>query len=75
MSITNFTVEEINLIDIYSKPNPPRRTATKTETIARITEAYEYMDESMKEIAISAAMKISRLSEQEFDSMIFTPAE
>lgn len=75
MSILNFTVEEINLIDIYCKPNPPRRTATKTETITRIAESYNSMDDCMKEIAMTAAMKLSYLSDEEFDKTVFTPAD
>ena len=75
MSILNFTVEEINLIDIYSKPNPPRRTATKTETISRIAEASVYMGDSMKEIAKTAAMKLCYLSEAEFDNTMFISAD
>ena len=75
MSILNFTVEEINLIDIYCKPNTPRRTATKTEIISRIADAYNFMDDCMKEIAKTAAMKLSYLSDEEFDKTVFTPAQ
>lgn len=57
MNMLNFTVEEINLIDIYNKPGPARRKATKTQTVSRIAEAAEFMDDDIKEIAVSAAVR------------------
>jgi len=68
MHITDFTVEEINLIDIYI-------TESKTKTIYRIHDAFPYMDEDMQQIAVSSARKLSDMTDAEFSLSMFIPAE
>ena len=64
----NFTVEEINLIDIF-------KTDTLAETLTQIAAAYSYMSEDMLTIAESAAGKLTELTEPEFAALSFVSAD
>jgi hypothetical protein len=64
----NFTVEEINLIDIF-------KTDTLAETLTQITAAYSYMSGDMLTIAESAARKLTALTEPEFAALSFVSAD
>ena len=68
MTMLDFTVEEVNLIAIY-------KDETKIATISRISEVYPHMDEDMKDIANNAARKLSVMTEEEFATAKFIPAE
>ena len=69
MCIINFTVEEINLIAIY-------KADTLAATLAAIDEALpDIYDEDIISIAESAGRKLSMLSEPEFATLFFTPAD
>jgi hypothetical protein len=67
MTILDFTVEEINLIAIY-------RNESKAKTIMRLNNSFPYMDAEMKEIATSAARKLSAMTNAEYASALFIPA-
>ena len=68
MSIINFTVEEINLVDIYL-------AKTLAATLARIAAALPDMDAEFQTIAESASRKLEALTEPEFSALSFSPAE
>ena len=68
MSITNFTVEEINLIAIYL-------CDTRAATVTEIAAALPDMDEDIREIAESASRKLDELTVPEFMSLSFAPAD
>ena len=68
MPITNFTVEEINLVAIY-------KADTKASTLANISTALPYMDRETRSVANNAKRLLSRLTEQEFSATPFTPAD
>ena len=69
MSIMIFTAEEANIIAIY-------KADTLAATIAGIDEALtDLLDEDIITIAESASRKLFTLTEPEFSTIIFTPAD
>jgi len=64
-----FTVEEINLISIYTAD-------TKQELIRSITDALPFIDDGdMRRIAQDAIGKLNALSDDEYARLDFTPDE
>jgi len=68
MKITDFTVEEINLISIYE-------VESRRHTMFRIHDVYNLMDENMQIIATSAVRKLTEMTDEEFALADFIPAE
>lgn len=68
MMIGNYTVEEINIIAMYIG-------ATRTETLARISDALPDMDADIAEIAASAIRKLREVEVREYAESFFTPAD
>ena len=63
-----FTFEEINFICCYRKK-------TRTDTVAAMTAAMPYMETKIQELAGRTAEKLKKLTEEEFDRLVFLPAE
>ena len=63
-----FTFEEINFIFCYRKK-------TRTDTVAAMTAAMPYMETEIQELAGRTAEKLKKLTEEEFDRLVFLPAE
>ena len=63
-----FTFEEINFIRCYRKK-------TRTDTVAAMTAAMPYMETEIQELAGRTAEKLKKLTEEEFDRLVFLPAE
>ena len=68
MAIIDFTVEEINLIAIY-------KAETKEATLQAIAAALPFMDGEMQIISENACRKLAALSDEEYCSIPFTPAD
>ena len=68
MKITDFTVEEINLISIYE-------VESRRHTMFRIHDVYNLMDENMQIIATSAVRKLTEMTDEEFALADFIPVE
>jgi len=68
MTITDFTVEEINLIAIY-------KSDSKEKTIYRLHDMYEFMEDEMQIIATNSARKLSVMTDAEFALSKFIPAD
>lgn len=69
MSIINFTVEETNLIAIY-------KADTAAAALARIAaDLPELYDEDIITIAESASRKLAVLTEPEYSTLSFSPAD
>lgn len=63
-----FTFEETNLICCY-------RRKTKADTVAAMTAALPCMETEIQELAGRTAEKLKKLTEEEFDGLVFLPAE
>lgn len=63
-----FNFEEINLICCYRKK-------TRTDTVAAMTAAMPYMETEIQELAGRTEEKLKKLTEEEFDGLVFLPAE
>lgn len=63
-----FTFEEINFICCYRKK-------ARTDTVAAMTAAMPYMETEIQELAGRTAEKLKKLTEEEFDRLVFLPAE
>ena len=63
-----FNFEEINLICCYRKK-------TRTDTVAAMTAAMPYMETEIQELAGRTEEKMKKLTEEEFDGLVFLPAE
>lgn len=64
----HFTVEETNLLSIYE-------AESKAARIEAVTAALPFMDGDMRELAESCIKKLAALSEQEYESLSFIPAD
>ena len=63
-----FNFEETSLICCY-------RRKTRAETVAAMTAALPYMETELQELAKRTAAKLKKLTEEEFDGLVFLPAE
>ena len=63
-----FTVEEMNLLNIY-------RGESKEEVTEKITFALSFMDKDMRELAKRTVKKVNSLSDQEFATLSIDPAD
>ena len=63
-----FNIEETNLICCYRKK-------TRTDTVAAMTAAMPYMETEIQELAGRTEEKLKKLTEEEFDGLVFLPAE
>ena len=68
MTIIDFTVEEVNMIAIY-------KADTLTVTLTQIADAVPDMDADMRVIVRSVSRKLATLSEPEFSTLLFSPAD
>ena len=68
MNILDFTVEEVNIINMY-------KGITTVITVNRIKEMLSYMNYEMGVIANSAIKKLKLMTELEFMNTTFTPAD
>lgn len=69
MSKVSFTVEEVNLLAIFQK-------TSKAAMIGELREmAAEIRDPEMKEIMKNAISKLEQVTEEEFASLEFFPAD
>lgn len=69
MSKVSFTVEEVNLLAIFQK-------TSKTSMVRELREMEaEIKDPEMKEIMKNAISKLEQVTEEEFASLEFFPAD
>lgn len=66
--MTQFTVEEINLICIYN-------TGTRGALLEEITAAFSYMDGEFQELARRVVGKLERMTDDEFSGLALDPVE
>lgn len=66
--MNSFTVEEMNLLNIY-------RGESKEEVTEKITFALSFMDKDMRELAKRTVKKVNSLSDQEFAALSIDPAD
>jgi len=64
----NFTVEETNLISIFS-------TETRSAAIGEMTAALSDMDSDMRELARRTLDKLHNLTDSEYSQLALDPAE
>lgn len=66
--MNRFTVEEINLISIYS-------TGTRAAVIEEMTIALPFMESDMQELAGQTLKKLDHLTDDEFLQLAIDPAD
>ena len=66
--MNSFTVEEMNLLNIY-------RGESKEEVTEKITFALSFMDKDMRELAKRTVKKVNSLSDQEFAALSIDSAD
>ncbi len=66
--MNRFTVEETNLLSIYTGKD-------RQELIDNLTAALPYMDEDMKEIASRALTKVAAMTEAEYGELSLYSAD
>ena len=66
--MNSFTVEEMNLLNIY-------RGESKEEVTEKITFALSFIDKDMRELAKRTVKKVNSLSDQEFAALSIDPAD
>lgn len=71
-----FTVEEINLISIFTEENVALDLESRAKVIKGISDAMEHLeDDEMVELSLSVIVKLNDLTDQEFAEMEFVAAE
>jgi len=68
MPITDFTIEETNLVAMYD-------SGTQAATLARIADALPDMDDEIRSIAVNASWKLAALNEKTYAQTAFIPAD
>jgi hypothetical protein len=66
--MNRFTVEETNLISIYS-------TGTRAAVIEEMTAALPFMESDMRELAGQTLDKLNALTDDEFSQLAIDPAD
>lgn len=71
-----FTVEEINLISIYTEEGTASGLGSRAKIIKGIGDAMEHLeDDEMIELSLRVIVKLNDLSDQEFAELEFIAAE
>lgn len=71
-----FTVEEINLISIFTEEDVALGLESRAKVIKGISVAMEHLeDDEMVELSLRVIVKLNDLTDQEFTEMEFVAAE
>lgn len=71
-----FTVEEINLISIFTEEDVALDLESRARIIKGISDAMEHLeDDEMVELSLRVIVKLNDLTDQEFAEMEFVAAE
>lgn len=71
-----FTVEEINLISIFTEEDVAFDLESREKVIKGISDAMEHLeDDEMVELSLRVIVKLNDLTDQEFTEMEFVAAE
>lgn len=71
-----FTVEEINLISIFTEEDVALDLESRAKVIKGISDAMEHLeDDEMVELSLRVIVKLNDLTDQEFAEMEFVVAE
>lgn len=71
-----FTVEEINLISIFTEEDVALDLESRAKVIKGISDAMEHLeDDEMVELSLRVIVKLNDLTDQEFTEMEFVAAE
>lgn len=71
-----FTVEEINLISIFTEEDVALDLESRAKVIKGISDAMEHLeDDEMMELSLMVIVKLNDLTDQEFAEMEFVAAE
>lgn len=71
-----FTVEEINLISIFTEEDVALDLESRTKVIKGISDAMKHLeDDEMVELSLRVIVKLNDLTDQEFAEMEFEAAE
>lgn len=71
-----FTVEEINLISIFTEEDVALDLESRAKVIKGISDAMEHLeDDEMVELSLRVIAKLNDLTDQEFAEMEFVAAE
>lgn len=71
-----FTVEESNLISIYTEEGTASGLGSRAEVIKSISDAMEHLeDDEMMELSLRVIVKLIDLTDQEFAELEFIVAE
>ena len=71
-----FTVEEINLISIYTEESTASGLGSRANIIKGISDAMEHLeDDEMIELSLRVIVKLIDLTDQEFAELEFIVAE
>lgn len=71
-----FTVEEINLISIFTEEDVALDLESRAKVIKGISDAMEHLeDDEMVELSLRVIVKLNDLTDQEFAEMEFVAAE
>lgn len=71
-----FTVEEINLISIFTEEDAAFDLESRAKVIKGISDAMEHLeDDEMVELSLRVIVKLNDLTDQEFAEMEFVAAE
>lgn len=71
-----FTVEEINLISIFTEEDAAPDLGSREKVIKGISDAIEHMeDDEMIELSLRVIVRLNELTDQEFAEMEFVVAE
>lgn len=71
-----FTVEEINLISIFTEEDVALELESRAKVIKGISDAMEHLeDDEMLELSLRVIVKLNDLTDQEFAEIEFIAAE
>ncbi|MBO5032986.1 MAG: transposon-transfer assisting family protein [Lachnospiraceae bacterium] len=71
-----FTVEEINLISIFTEEDVALDLESRAKVIKGISDAMKHLeDDEMVELSLRVIVKLNDLTDQEFAEMEFAAAE
>lgn len=71
-----FTVEEVNLISIFTEEDAAPDLGSREKVIKGISDTMEYLeDDEMIELSLRVIVRLNDLTDQEFAEMEFVAAE
>ena len=71
-----FTVEEVNLISIFTEEDAAPDLGSREKVIKGISDTMEHLeDDEMIELSLGVIVRLNDLTEQEFAEMEFVAAE